>query len=450
MIYYKRNADAGEYVLLGEVTIPNTVADHAELPNFFGIHLYAGIGTVSNITIKEYQRINWEHMSTAEKKAGKAAYDVENDSITFQTDAGWSGRMRYLGLPDVSGRDYAIEFDLNVNGGAVGVYCYEASGALFGVYLDMGERALDTLRFTDWVTCVDDFRFREVTSGAAIVHPQIPCSNWNAGDNAGSRLRVEFALGENGTLAGGTVTYYKRDNTTGEYLILGSAAVPDDLKDNPELANQFGIQLWLGEGTVSNIVVYDTLTVGGGDTKTNEISVSVAVGGELPTGYVEDKYIIGWSVDGQKVTVYNGEAVKPSQYTADFIDTDMLKVKWQDNSDALEEGATKLNARFVSSVNSLEYKTAGFVFSLTDPVPEAGKTGCVVKDTTKVYKSLMADGEVRYVSDEYPGGYSIYMYAFVIKNIPDGTPIYVRAYVELEDGTIVYGDARSDVTVKIR
>ena len=186
------------------------------------------------------------------------------------------------------------------------------------------------------------------------------------------------------------------------------------------------------------------VTVGGGETNTNGITLSVQDGAALPTGYVEDKYIFGWTVDGEAVTTYDA-AIALDEYVAEFIDTDMLEVVCQYST--ASTGTSKRDMRFIASVNTLDYEGAGFVFSLTDAAPEVNKDACAVADTTSVYKTILADGERFATADVYPGGYSQYMYAFTLLNIPvsqgeNPTTIYVRAYVEMEDGTVVYGDAR--------
>ncbi len=132
-----------------------------------------------------------------------------------------------------------------------------------------------------------------------------------------------------------------------------------------------------------------------------------------------------------------------------YVDTKMLSVKVQDNSTTSPVGTSKFNIRFIASVNSLDYESAGFVFSLTNDTPEVGKSDCVQKSTTTVYKSLMAAGTSQHVSDVY-GDYSEYMYVFAIKDTPANERIYVRAYVELEDGTLVYGDVRTVIAPKAK
>ena len=118
-------------------------------------------------------------MSEIEKAAGMASYNTDKNTIFFKTDVGWSSRMKYIGLEAVSGKSYIIEFDLDVNGGEIGVYSFEDSGALYGVYLDTNASVLDALQFSDWLTCEDDFNFREITTEGATVHPVVAAQNWN-------------------------------------------------------------------------------------------------------------------------------------------------------------------------------------------------------------------------------------------------------------------------------
>ncbi len=128
-----------------------------------------------------------------------------------------------------------------------------------------------------------------------------------------------------------------------------------------------------------------------------------------------------------------------------YVDTKMLSVKVQDNSTTAPEGTSKFDIRFIASVNSLDYKSAGFVFSLVNDSPEVNGANCVQKETTTVYKSIRAGGNLQNVSDVY-SDYSQYMYAFEIKNTPANKRIYARAYVELADGTFVYGDVRTIIS----
>ncbi len=130
---------------------------------------------------------NWIHMSDTEKETGFASYDADKDEITFKLGS-WFSRMQYVGLSDTSGKDWTIEFDMSVEGGAIGVYNFEGSGALYGVYLDTNAAALDAVQFSDWSTCLDNFYFLEEGK-----QPLARVGNWvPATDKPGSRIRVDY------------------------------------------------------------------------------------------------------------------------------------------------------------------------------------------------------------------------------------------------------------------
>lgn len=126
----------------------------------------------------------------------------------------------------------------------------------------------------------------------------------------------------------------------------------------------------------------------------------------------------------------------------EFIDTTMLDVKVQDNSQTAAVGTSKFDIRFISSVNSLSYNSAGFVFSLVNDNPVVQGTGCAQRGTTTVYQTMNAAGESVSVDSIYDS-YSKWLFAFEITGVPAEKVIYVRSYVELEDGTYVYGKVKA-------
>ncbi len=449
--YYKMDSATEKYVFMASMAIPEDVADDPDLKNHFGIQMWSGKGSVSNITVSEFNATPaWVHMSDVEEATGYASYDRVNDTISFGLTGDFSGRMNYVGIADVSGKDYAIEFDLKAEGGALGVYNYEDSGELFGVYMDMGAGLLDNVHVQNGAFKRNFWsQDNNTTNGDGIVY--FESGSWDAtSDMAGCHIRVEVLRGNEGTLAGGSMNYYKKDDVTGKYQRLARFAIPTDVIEDPDSTNHLGIQMWSGTGSVSNIIVSEyepsKLPVGGGDSNTEAVYVSVDDGDSLPIAtYVEGKYIIGWTIDGQNVTTFDKE-IDADKYVAEFIDTKMLSVKKQDGT-VTNEGTenAKKNVRFIASVNDLDYETAGFAISLKNSKPEVGGSNCTHKGTTIVYKALNADGESQKVDVVYPGGYSTHMYALEILNIPAydvGTTIYIRAYVELPDGKYVYGDVR--------
>ena len=132
----------------------------------------------------------------------------------------------------------------------------------------------------------------------------------------------------------------------------------------------------------------------------------------------------------------------------------MMTVKYQ-----LTKGATadsdKLNCRFIASVDGVSrYNSVGWLFSLTNPdmFKEDVGQGVADRESTKVYERVIANGNALTPNDVYGKDYAKYFYAFEIKNIPQSQyskPIYVRAYVTMEDGTVVYGDTKTVVLSNI-
>lgn len=184
-------------------------------------------------------------------------------------------------------------------------------------------------------------------------------------------------------------------------------------------------------------------------------SVRVDAGDVLPTGiYVDDKYIISWNdAEGNALTQYTGGEL--TNYVADYVDTSMLQVGTQDkpgNTDSV------LDVRFIGSVDDLDrYKTVGFVVSLSNTEPVVGGSKCVqYGDLTNVYENILADGVSTNVKTIYSqiSPDSTHMFAHKIKNIPIDSEtnmsrmLHVRAYVELLDGTIVYGNT-SHVSIDV-
>jgi len=247
--YYKKNLTTGQYLKLGTLKVSSELKDNTSMPNIFGIHLVLGEATISNVTFSEYTPINWTHMSSTEATANKVSYDSAADKITFKNDPGWSARMQYIGMPDVAGKDWTIEFDMSVDGGALGIYQYEASGALYGAYLDTNAAKLDAVQFSNWTTQLDGFYFY------GDKNPPVQANNWTpATDKPASHIRADFIRGEGGTMAGGTVTYYKRI-AENQYLEIGKLDVPANLIDNADQPNFFGIHLVLGNGSVSKFKI---------------------------------------------------------------------------------------------------------------------------------------------------------------------------------------------------
>ena len=107
-----------------------------------------------------------------------------------------------------------------------------------------------------------------------------------------------------------------------------------------------------------------------------------------------------------------------------------------------------MHTRYIASVDETErYNSVGWLFSLTNANPEKG--GINVKDvgSKRVYSGLIANGVEKKPSDVYGDvDYAKYFYVYEIIDISAeyaDTVIYVRPYVEMNDGRIVYGDVSS-------
>lgn len=174
----------------------------------------------------------------------------------------------------------------------------------------------------------------------------------------------------------------------------------------------------------------------------------------LPDGYDSDLYedletptkegyiFAGWYFyDG---TAYDPEQTVEGSYTlyARWIDENVLSVKAQTvaGASADDEYTT---VRFISTVDTLDYQSAGFIISYTVDGVEYKNTAAV----SKVYTSVTASG-----TSLLPSTFSSeseYFITYTIRNIPNAnfdTEITVLPYVVNEVGTTIYGVERT-VTV---
>ena len=177
----------------------------------------------------------------------------------------------------------------------------------------------------------------------------------------------------------------------------------------------------------------DTIKVPVGD-----IEIDIAPDAELPVKTQPEgttKFILGWkNPDG---SAYTGTTYVEG-LVADYVETLMMTVKYQ-------LGTSGNAIRYIASVDETErYSKVGWVFSLTNANPEIDGQNVVVRDSSLVYNSLLANGAEKTAADIYGGAdYAQYLYVFEITDIPEAAAdsiIYVRPYVEMNDGTIVYGE----------
>lgn len=183
-------------------------------------------------------------------------------------------------------------------------------------------------------------------------------------------------------------------------------------------------------------------TVGTDGTGSGKINVGIADDKKLPVKeYVSDKYyIIGWTCEGESVTEVT-DTTDMSKYVPEYVDLDMLQVKKQAKSN--DKNSSRIDIRFIASVDKLDYEKAGLVFSVYDANPTIDKTDCFSKNKSKVYSSLYAEGDPKTAEAVYNNNYSKYLFAHEYTGFAEGAVVYARAYVELADGTIVYGSVRT-------
>ena len=185
--------------------------------------------------------------------------------------------------------------------------------------------------------------------------------------------------------------------------------------------------------TFANLEVQQSIKVPVGD-----IEIEIVPDEKLPEKVKPEgttKFILGWkNPDG---SAYTGTTYFEG-LVADYVETLMMTVKYQlgTSGDAI---------RYIASVDQTErYNSVGWLFSLTNTNPEKGAADVSERNSSKVYLGIMANGVVKDAADIYGDvDYSEYLYVFEITDIPAeaaDTVIYVRPYVEMNDGTIVYGE----------
>ena len=156
---------------------------------------------------------------------------------------------------------------------------------------------------------------------------------------------------------------------------------------------------------------------------------------ELPVNtFIDTKFILGWkNPDGTKYQ----ESTYVSGIMAEFVETKMMTVKYQ-------LGMKENSIRYIASVDETErYSSVGWLFSLSNENPQIGDNDASARQSRKVYRNLFASGQNYSAKDIYGANYSNFLYLFELTGIPEDkqdTPIYVRPYVEMLDGTIVYGE----------
>ena len=134
------------------------------------------------------------------------------------------------------------------------------------------------------------------------------------------------------------------------------------------------------------------------------------------------------------VFAFRALAMEPGDEIADFGFQTVAGDTFSSESTAL---------RFVFTVGSLDYTRVGFVISKTNQNPTLDGLDCTVQDTTVVYSSITADGEL------VPASTGRYWVALRMTDVPHESfneNVYVNAFVE--DGSGVRYATPQRLTVR--
>ena len=158
-----------------------------------------------------------------------------------------------------------------------------------------------------------------------------------------------------------------------------------------------------------------------------------ATAGEFPGNVADmDGYVFaGWFTDKDCTAPLTGTGAAYAKY----VDKNVLTVKAQVNQD------NNADIRFVTTVDSLDYKLVGFEIEFGGKIADLEKT-----KTTTVYESLnrFVDGNNTPVSPTVFSPASNFFAAFTVRNVPSdktSEKFTVRAYWITLDGTAVYGES---------
>lgn len=218
-----------------------------------------------------------------------------------------------------------------------------------------------------------------------------------------------------------------------------------------EQDRSFGLGSWYYGAKFDNLALNGKVIALDG---IKDSTITVGNYSKLPTGANVDKeggkHVLGWTINGNAVDTYGGYQ---GIHTANVVDPDMLEVLYQNTE---KDANDKYTVRFIASLNEFynsteekyeNYKKAGFVFTTDAELGGNAESFTIenvsekqVKQTYNLYSGLMSGGETVTADVEYGGnGYAKYFFAYELTDMPEQASVYVRAYVILDDGTVVYG-----------
>ncbi len=267
-VVYQKTENAEEYKKIGAYVFGDNIAE-TKLPKRLLIQLRLGLGSISNITVTQIsdeayvpdKKPKWMHLNPAEEMMGFITYQEETDTMTFNGCAGWAGRLINTEIEDISGQNFAVEFDANLGSkGIIGVMpFYESIDTFYAFGYDMAGYRLDGVGIMGTqdgkLNVIDEFAYVNDTIYPASGIQKAPPT---FGENV--RMRAEFFLGPNGTMAGGKAYYYYREMGSKNWQMIGRFLMPDTIVDNPDLPNKVVIYGHLINGSIKNIDVIQNIT----------------------------------------------------------------------------------------------------------------------------------------------------------------------------------------------
>ena len=414
-------------------------------------NLYLCFGTysqddavISNVKIYKGDRVTWEECGNLLYKVNfnenKYAYSYMNN-ITATTEASTDGSTLTLksnttsaayhtvggevaGLPLTGSSVYTVEFSTTLpSTGFVGLAPAANTTSLVGGYgfaVKAGSAKRDTADFSNGKM-----------SG---------WSNYTNIDDTDSKYSFRLVIDETNE----TVDFYYL-NTSKEWINLnigGTGFKPTT--DNLYLC--FGTYSQ-DDAVISNVKIYSTshfVKVIDGNTED-----TIAINEEeytLPAATKAGYMFQGWKVNGAETVTNVGEKVSTENLKTlekVFVPV-MSEIWWQ--AAKIYDGETdtgKRDVRFVSAIDSLNYKSIGYDVTITYGGNSYDNNNF---DLKHVYSSLLASYGSEVVTletlgyDDTNGGY---ITAFVIKNVPNNVgdiTVELTPYQVTPDGTKVTGD----------
>ena len=149
------------------------------------------------------------------------------------------------------------------------------------------------------------------------------------------------------------------------------------------------------------------------------------------------KVFAGWYTN-YKCDEAISNTLKTGSAYAKFVDENLLKAKYQLKAGTVAE-SDSTNVRFITAVDSLDYKKVGFDLSIGDK-NYTGSSSTVYTDI-----AITEDGKSFSLSPtEHFGSTAQYILPCILKNVSDfDSQITVKPYWVTLDGTTVYGETRN-------